>query len=128
MADCIKFEVYIPVYFQKGRTVHATDEKLLEEFIHETNSKYNGITQSNPIGGAAFKGWWKSGGIHVDHLTCFFGLIQVPKHDEAVGYFQGWKDKFEKRLNCEPASAAPVSSLRSTSTFTMIFFLTMGTR
>jgi len=107
MAHYVRFEIYIPVVYTvetnpfsspPRKTIHAMDELLVSQFIAETCDKYKGVTQSNPISPAPYKGWWREkpgGSVDIDYLVHVFGLVRIDEGDEAVKFFATWKARIE---------------------------------
>jgi hypothetical protein len=112
MAQYTRFEIYIPVvysireadqYSGTERSVkHSLDSELVQTFIEEMTGRFHGVTQSNPLAPAPYKGWWQSKAgrkIDVDFLTLLFGLARIDESEEAQRLFGRWKAKFESTLH-----------------------------
>src|SRR5947209_16617779 len=108
MAHYVRFEIYVPVVYityendpsthRLRQVKHAMDDSLVSEFIAETCGKYQGITESNPISAAPYKGWWKEkpdSPASIDYLTYMFGLVRVDESHEAKDFFASWKTRIE---------------------------------
>lgn len=107
MAECVRFEFYIPTVYRisprEGERPEngsrELDPNLLDEFINGTIDRFGGVTQSSSIGPSPFKGHWRaheSASTSVDYLTFVFGLVRVDRQDEAVRYFGEWKERLER--------------------------------
>src|SRR3954471_8587614 len=101
MADYVRFEVYVPRHYTFRGKRHTVDPVLLQTFIQETISKYQGLTQSSPAAGPMYMGWWQQrpdGPITVDFLSLIFGLVKDFEFNEGLAHFTSWKERLEKGL------------------------------
>src|SRR5271157_1677250 len=120
MAHYTRFEMFLPVVYQRRKrdaqtrellsdpitgTVQkerkALPDALLGEFMLDACAKFDGVTQANPLAPALYKGWWQKDptkSIVIDHLTFLFGLVRIDQSDEALVFFNSWKQRFKTEL------------------------------
>lgn len=110
MSECVRFEVYVPLYYrillldpetqQTREETRSTDQDEIQAFVDDTLAKFHGATQSNPLAPAPYRGLWRAKGIvDVDFLAYMFGLVKLERADEALQHFETWKQRMEKDLN-----------------------------
>ena len=111
MAHYTRFEIYLPVLYRittqssggnKVSRVRALPDPLLREFIDAIRRRFEGLTQSDPMGPAPFKGWWQKKNrktVHIDRLTYVFGLVKLHESEEAIEFFKEWKRRLELSLD-----------------------------
>lgn len=111
-SEYIRFEVYVPTQYRVETTdpssgqiseeIHALDSTVLRSFLNATMRAYGGVTQSNPVSAAPYKGWWRArpgSPVFIDYLTYVFGLARMDQQDLAISHFDTWKTKLEQTLH-----------------------------
>ena len=111
MAYYTRFEFYIPVVYKitdqdpqtnkKRSRVEALPGELLRQFVEAATKRFGGITQTDPMGPAPFKGWWQKKNqktVVIDRLTYLFGLVKIYESEEAREFFSEWKHTLESTL------------------------------
>jgi hypothetical protein len=102
MANYTRFEIYLPVLFEKHGEVQTLTRKRLLKFISEVAAKYEGVTQAHPTGHPQYKGWWRDDQNRpfvIDHLTYLFLLVRVDYEQQAIAFFEAQQKKLQKSLN-----------------------------
>jgi hypothetical protein len=66
-----------------------------------------------------YKGWWKDPKkkiIEIDYLTFLFGLVHIDQSsDEALMFFNGWKQRFETELEQDVVLVTLGAAVRSSN-------------
>lgn len=99
MANYIKFEVYIPVEYDKADEHLSVDLDHFEPLFAELSQKYGGCTTHYISGNPPYTGFWKDeADIIVDTLTSVVILVKNRMAREAKKDFTELKQKLEKNL------------------------------
>lgn len=99
--------------------MREVDAALVDEFIEDTLTKYQGMTQSNPATVTPFRGMWRQGEwstLHVDHLTVVLCLVKQADLRHAILHFNGWKERLKRELNQDEVLVL-IQSLHTISDF-----------
>ena len=111
LAHYNRFEVYLPVRYrvveqdpstgkQSERAVE-TNPATVARFQREAVALFGGATHAHPMGHPPFLGMWSdaTSQIIVDDVTFLFVLVPAERFQEALSFFEGWRQTFIKELN-----------------------------
>ena len=112
MAQYTRFEIYLPVHYTV-RTIdratgvsrqrpYALGTKQIEAFLRACRRRYGGVTRVHPRVPAMYKGWWQPdphSRVEIDHLTSIFVLVRIDQEDDAIRFFERWRQRLAERLH-----------------------------